>query len=70
MKVFSRIKNIKKGIEGAVLAGGAVEAAIQALEHGDSVDMSQVEHAAMVLIAAGLGFLVKSLQNWLKNREK
>ena len=70
MKAFSRLKNIRKGIEGAILTGGAVEVAIQALEKSESIDVTKVEHAATVLIVAGIGFVFKSLTNWLKNRGK
>ena len=69
MRRFRLFKMIRKGIEGAILSGGAVEAAIQALQQAEDVDVSQVEHAATVLVAAVVGFTFKAIKNWLKNRK-
>lgn len=70
MKHFSILKNIRKGIEGAILSGAAVEAAVQVMQQAEDVDLSDVEHAVTVIVAAGIGFLFKSVKNWLKNRDK
>lgn len=70
MARFSRLKNIRKGIEGALLTGGAIETAIQVMEHSEEIDLTKVEHAVSVLVAAGIGFVIKALKNWLKNRGK
>lgn len=66
MKGFSWFKTIRKGIEGAVLGGGAAEAAIQVQQ----VDMEDIEHAVTVLVIAGVGFIFKAGKNWWKNRGK
>jgi uncharacterized radical SAM superfamily protein len=70
MKRFKLFKMIRKGIEGAILSGGAIEAGIQVLERSEEIDVSQVEHAATVLVAAIVGFTFKAIKNWLKNRDK
>lgn len=67
---FDRLKNIRKGIEGAIMTGGAIEAAMQVVERSEDVDMTKIEHAIAVLVAAGIGFVFNSLKNWLKNRNK
>lgn len=68
MKRFRLIKNIRKGIEGAFLSGGAVGGAVEVLQTSQDIDISDVEHAIAVLVAAGVGFVFKSVKNWLKNR--
>lgn len=70
MKRFKLIKTIHKGIEGAILSGGALEAGIRILERSEKIDVQDIEHAIAVLVAAGVGFVVKALKNWLKNRSK
>lgn len=70
MSRFKKLKNFRKGIEGAILAGGALEAGIQLLEQSKEVDVSDMEHAITVLGAAIVGFLIKAIKNWLKNRDK
>ncbi len=70
MKRFKLIKTIRKGIEGAILSGGAIEAGIQIVERSHDIDTKDIEHALAVLVAAGIGFFVKALKNWLKNRGK
>ncbi|MHC4620006.1 MAG: hypothetical protein ACYTEQ_19850 [Planctomycetota bacterium] len=70
MRRFRLLKNIRKGIEGAILTGSTMEAAIQIAERSQDVDVSDVEHAVSVLVAAMIGFVIKSLKNWLKNRDR
>lgn len=68
MRRFRILKNIRKGIEGAFLSGGAVGGAVEVMQASQDVDISDVEHAVAVLVAAGVGFVFKSVKNWLKNR--
>lgn len=70
MKRFKLLKNLRKGIEGAILSGGAVGTAVEVIQRSQDVDITEIEQAMSVLVAAAVGFFIKSLKNWLKNRDR
>jgi hypothetical protein len=67
-KPFSKLKNLKKAIEGALLTGAAAGGVIEAVKAGGDVDITTIEQAITILIAAGVGAAYKALINYLKNR--
>jgi uncharacterized radical SAM superfamily protein len=67
---FRLLKNIRKGIEGAILSGGAVGTAVEVMQRSGETDITEVEQAITILVAAVIGFAIKSFKNWLKNRDR
>ena len=70
MRRFKWFKNLRKGIEGAILSGGATGAVVEVIQKSGEADVSEVEQAVSVLLAALVGFALKSIKNWLKNRDR
>lgn len=68
-RLFSKLKNARKAIEGFALAGGAAEAVIHTVQQGGNVDVSSIKHAVTVLLCALIGAGYKSLINWMKNKD-
>lgn len=63
---FRKLKMLIKGLEGAAIAGGGAEVVMQTIQNSaDSKD-----HILVVFATALSGFLIKALQNYLKNKNK
>lgn len=65
-RAFRIAKNIRKGLKGAALSGGAAAATL--VSTGEGLD--DVEEKVIALIAALLGYAFEALKNWIKNRDK